>query len=351
MFDVSVQVSRTDLSDQYLTQLSQLGVDRIDLTSGGSFPGVEEQGYPDLDAVLELKERVRSYGLRINRVTLPDVGAEFITGESEDRTPIENSVRALKVFAEAGFPIARQRFAGSTFPQLTEQYDAVQRGGQIGRGERLKSELQLAGETNGESGEGTVSGSSHPRPSSEELDAWWDRFFSVYDELVAVADDTGIKLGMHPSDTPNHHVPFDGIGLNRILDRYPGPQVGVIYCVGTRAEAGGSSLVLDELNQFGRKDRLFLVHVRNVRGSLATAGAFEETLLDDGDLRIFRILQELRDVGFSGCINPDHVPQLAGDTENRMIAWGYSVAYLKAMCAALSQSGGVRAPGTQPPRD
>jgi len=338
MFDVSVQVSRTDLSDEYLTQLTQLGVDRLDFTSGGSFPGVEEQGYPDLDAVLELKERVRSYGLRVNRVTLPDVGEAFMTGESDDETPIENSVRALEVFAEAGFPLARQRFAGSTFPELTERYDAVQRGGQVGRGERLKSDLRLASERDHDPADADA-GSVHPRPASDELDAWWGRFFAVYDGLVPVADDTGIKLGMHPSDTPNHHVPFDGIGLNRILDRYPSPQVGVIYCVGTRAEAGGSSLVLDELNHFGRKDRLFLVHVRNVRGSLATAGAFEETLLDDGDLKIFRILQELENVGFSGCINPDHVPQLAGDTENRMIAWGYSVAYLKAMCAALAQQG------------
>jgi len=337
MFDVSVQVPRTDLSDQYLTRLAQLGVDRLDFTVGHGFSGVDEQGYPDLDAVLELKERVRSYGLRVNRVTLPDVGEAFMRGESDDRTPIENSVRALEVFAEAGFPLARQRFAGSTFPRLTERYDAEQRGGQTSRGERLKSETRLTSEADDVSDGSSLVESTYPRPSSDELDAWWDRFFAVYDELVPVADDTGIKLGMHPSDTPNHHVPFDGVGLNRILDRYPSPQVGIIYCVGTRAEAGGSSLVLDELNHFGRKDRLFLVHVRNVRGSLATSGAFEETLLDDGDLKIFRILQELQAVGFSGCIDPDHVPRLAGDTEHRMIAWGYSVAYLKAMCAALAQ--------------
>jgi len=337
MFDVSVQVSRTDLSDEYLTQLTQLGVDRLDFTNGSSFPGVEEQGYPDVEGLLELKERVRSYGLRVNRVTLPDVGQEFMAGATEDRTPIENSVRALEAFAEAGFPIARQRFAGSTFPGLTERYDAVQRGGLVSRGERLAYDDESA-DGDWEAAVGGVKGTSS-RPSPEDLDAWWDRFCAVYDELVPVADEHDIKLGMHPSDTPNHHVPFDGIGLNRIIDRYPSPQVGVVYCVGTRAEAGGMPLVLDELNHFGRKDRLFLIHVRNVRGSLATAGAFEETLLDDGDLNIFRILEELENVGFDGCINPDHIPQIEGDTENRMIGWGYGVAYLKAMTAALAQRG------------
>jgi mannonate dehydratase len=91
-----------------------------------------------------------------------------------------------------------------------------------------------------------------------------------------------------------------------MIDRYPSPQVGVIYCVGTRAEAGGSSLVLDELNHFGRKDRLFLV--------------------------------QLETVGFSGCINPDHIPEMAGDADHGTIGTGYSVGYLKAMTAALAQS-------------
>jgi mannonate dehydratase len=323
VFDVSVQVNRTDLSEEYLTQLTQLGVDRLDFTVGSSFPGVEEQGYPDLDGLLELKEQVRSYGLRVNRVTLPDIGEGFMSGESDDRTPVENSVRALEAFAEAGFPIARQRFAGSTFPALTERYDAVHRGGMVNRGERLSLDAREAGDG---------------RMSPDELDAWWDRFFSVYDELVPVADRTGIKLAMHPSDTPNHHVPFDGIGLNRIIDRYPSPQVGLVYCVGTRAEAGGSSLVLDEINHFGRKDRIFLVHMRNVRGSLATAGGFEETLLDDGDLNVYQIFEALESVGFSGCVNPDHLPEITGDTDHGMVSGGYSVGYLKAMGAALEQS-------------
>ncbi len=323
MFDVSVQVSHTDLNDRLLTQLTQLGVDCLDLTNGTSFPGVEEQGYPDLEELLTLRERVRDYGLRINRVTLPDIDASFMAGDADEEA-ISNSVRALEVFAEAGFPIARQRFAGSTFPDLTQRYEATQRGGVISRGERL-------------TGSGVQDDANSARPSSAALDAWWERFFAVYDELVPVADDRDIKLGMHPSDTPNHHVPFDGIGLNRLLDRYRSPQVGLIYCVGTRAEAGGSALVLDELNHFGRKNRLFLVHVRNVRGSLATAGAFEETMLDDGDLPIFRILAELERVGFDGCINPDHIPRIEGDTDDRMIGWGYGVAYLKAMGAALAQ--------------
>ena len=78
-----------------------------------------------------------------------------------------------------------------------------------------------------------------------------------------------------------------------------------------------------------------MVHFRNIRGSLATSTGFEEVLLDDGDLNMFRILKELRKVGFDGCINPDHIPLIPGDGPDRAIGWAYSVGYIKALLAAL----------------
>lgn len=90
-------------------------------------------------------------------------------------------------------------------------------------------------------------------------------------------------------------------------------------------------LVLDEINNYGRKGRIFLVHFRNVRGSLATAGGFEEVLLDDGDMNMFKVLLELKRVGFSGCLNPDHIPNLEGN-----VGLAYSIGYIKALFAALA---------------
>jgi mannonate dehydratase len=75
--------------------------------------------------------------------------------------------------------------------------------------------------------------------------------------------------------------------------------------------------------------------MRNVRGSLASSGGYEETLLDDGDLNMFKILKELQKVGFNGYINPDHIPSLPGDNQTKDVGWGYSVGYVKALLAAL----------------
>ena len=146
-------------------------------------------------------------------------------------------------------------------------------------------------------------------------------------------------MSVHPSDTPNQDTPFGGIGFHRITDAYPSRNVGYLYCCGTRAESGGSAIVMDEINNYGRKGKIFMVHFRNVRGSLATAGGFEETLLDDGDMNMFKILLELRRIGFDGCLNPDHYPMLEGDVKqvdgNRQ-SFAYSVGYIKALLAALA---------------
>jgi mannonate dehydratase len=207
------------------------------------------------------------------------------------------------------------------------RYDAVQRGGSITRGESMGLTKQ-----------------KKETPTYEELQAWWEQFLIVYRQLVPIAEEYKVKLSMHPSDTPNVDTPFGGLGFHRVTDSFPSKQVGYIYCIGTRSEAGGSALVLDEINHYGRKGRIHLIHMRNIRGSLPTSGGFEETLLDDGDLNMFKILLELKKVGFEGCINPDHIPVLEGDDRNQHsgdrrtacgIGLAYSIGYLKALLCAL----------------
>lgn len=334
---VSITSYTTELKDGDLRQLCQLGVDCIDFGKGSAFAGVNEQGYPDLDQLLKLKQRIRSFGLDINRVTLPDLTMKFMRNEQGCEQELENSIHAIKVFGEAGIPIVRQRFEGDTFPYLTTKYRAIQRGGAIARGESLG----FAKET-------------FPHPSLEEHEQYWERFCEAYKQLVPVAEEANVLIGMHPSDSPHPGTPFGGLGYRRIIDAFPSKNVGYVYCIGTRAEEGGSQLVLNEINQYGRKGKLFLVHFRNIRGSLPTTKAFEEALLDDGDLNMFKILLELHKVGFNGCLNPDHVPILEGvDIEpypswpNTCIKWNYnnigyaySIGYIKALLTALTEIAG-----------
>lgn len=317
MIRVAVFKHQAELTDTYLQQMVALGADCLDLGRDTDMPGVAEQGYPDLDQVLALRKRMRAIGIDINRVTLPTLTKTFMEDRAGAEDELENGAKALRVYGEARLPIARQRCEGDVFPQLMNRYRSVHRGGYRSRGETLD-----------------YANPRHETPSKAELDKWWGRFCIAFERLVPIAEEMDIKLAVHPSDTPNVDTPFGGLGFHRIIDAFPSPNVGYVYCIGTRSQAGGSSLVMDEINNYGRKGKIFMVHMRNIRGSLATAGAFEETLLDDGDLNMFKVLKELKKVGFDGCINPDHIPEIPGDTDIKSVGWAYSIGYVRALLTA-----------------
>ncbi len=315
---MKVSVWSGDLSDSYLKLVAQLGVDCIDFNRGTDFSHDKNGGCPDLSYVMKVKRRVCSFGLEINRVTLPDITEKFMKSQKSGEDELDNTCRALKVFGEAEVPLARQRFAGETVDWGVTHYKSVHRGGYCSRGEKVdSSRLQQEAFT------------------EEETEGWWRRFRLVYERLVPIAEEHNVKLAIHPSDPPLQDAPLDTSGFSRVVKEFPSKNVGYIYCCGTRGEAGGLPLVLDEIRNYGHGRRIFQVHFRNVKGNLASSGRFEETLLDDGDMNMFKILQALKDVGFDDCLNPDHIPAVEGDGKQAHQGLAYSIGYVKAQIAAL----------------
>ena len=123
------------------------------------------------------------------------------------------------------------------------------------------------------------------------------------------------------------------IGLNRIFESIPSKNLGVLYCCGTRYESGTN--IYDEIRYFGRKRKIFHVHLRNVRGRIPITGGYEEVDIDDGEINLYRVLKTLREINYRGVINPDHVPTYVGDRENKMIAWAHAVGYVQGLLATL----------------
>ena len=303
--------------DSFLRAVTQLGVDSLDHVPVPHVPG---EGYPDLDGLLEVRKRVRSWGMDWNRLSLPVLSEEFMRGEDGFEAELEPVVKTMQVYAEAGVPIIRAAFANDRFPWMSKHYETTHRGGYVYGGQS----------------KGMAEDKSGP-PSQETLDTWWQQFCFAYERLVPIAEDYSTKLVMHPSDCPHPDTPFGSLGFHRIIDAFPSRSVGYMYCCGTRAEAGGLPLVLDEIHNYGRKGRLCTVHFRNVRGSFPTAGGYEEVLLDDGDMNMFKIVRALKEVGFAGCLNADHIPPLEGDDNDTTFqGLAYSVGYMKALLAAAA---------------
>ena len=93
---IRISASAGDLSDSHLRRITQLGVDTVDSGEARDLPGVRERGYPDLDQGVEIRKRVRSWGLDVNRVTPPDISQDFMRGDAGLRDELADAVRDLE---------------------------------------------------------------------------------------------------------------------------------------------------------------------------------------------------------------------------------------------------------------
>ena len=157
-------------------------------------------------------------------------------------------------------------------------------------------------------------------PISE--DELWVNLEYFLRRVVPVAEKAGVKLAMHPDDPPLS--PIRGVSrimrsienYERLLEIIPSPVNGITLC------QGNFTLMTDDLpgviRKFGRKDKIFFVHFRDVRG---TPQKFEETWHDSGKTDLLACLKAYREIGFNGVLRPDHVPTVEGDSNENA---GYS---------------------------
>src|SRR5262245_4336932 len=173
---------------------------------------------------------------------------------------------------------------------------------------------------------------SHDRAYSE--DEIWENFSSFIREVAPVAEEAGVKIGIHPDDPPG--VDLAGVprcifgnfaGYKHALEIADSPNVGVCFCVGCWLEGGElmRNGVLESIRYFAEQGKLFKVHFRNVDAPLPH---FVETFVDDGYMDMYRVMRELRAVGFNGVAIADHIPLMADD---RRIGTAYTIGYMKAL--------------------
>ena len=173
--------------------------------------------------------------------------------------------------------------------------------------------------------------------SEEEL---WHNLEHFLRIVIPVAERSHVKLAMHPDDPPLS--PIRGVGrimrsvdnFQRLLDLVPSPMNGITLC------QGNFTLMSEDLpgviRHFGRQDKIFFVHFRDVRG---TPEQFSETWHDDGQTDMLACMKAYRDIGFEGVLRPDHVPTMEGDSNDRpgysSIGRLYAVGYILGLREAV----------------
>ncbi|MFB6105615.1 MAG: mannonate dehydratase [Halobacteriaceae archaeon] len=172
-------------------------------------------------------------------------------------------------------------------------------------------------------------------PETEASDATaedlYDNLQYFLDEVVPVAEEAGVKLGLHPSDPPRESVRGMARIANsvdsydRVLDMYDSEANGVTFCQGNFAAMGVD--VPETIRHFG--DRINFVHFRDVDGD---ADGFVETWHDDGPTDMLAAMRAYEDaVDDDVVMRPDHVPTMAGEDnsnpgyhmQGRLFAIGY----------------------------
>jgi mannonate dehydratase len=166
----------------------------------------------------------------------------------------------------------------------------------------------------------------------------WENYTYFIREVTPVAEEEGIRIGIHPDDPPVPDlggVPrcifssFDG--YRRALEIADSPNVGMCLCVGCWLE-GGRQMgrdVLETINYFGSRGKIFKVHLRNVSAPLPH---FVETFLDNGCMDMYQVMKALRKVNFDGVVIPDHIPSMVG---GRLVGTAYTIGYMKALLAGV----------------
>lgn len=159
-------------------------------------------------------------------------------------------------------------------------------------------------------------------------DEVWGTFTELVQEVVPVAEQAGVRIGLHPDDPPVPslggiaRVFADFAGYRRALEIAGSPSFGLCFCAGTWAEGAhtGPDLVA-ELRDLATQGSVFKVHFRNVD---ATLPRFRETLPDEGWLDMAEVLDALAGSPTDVALLPDHVP--GGELEA-----AYTVGYIRAL--------------------
>ncbi|HOK46514.1 MAG TPA: mannonate dehydratase [Bryobacteraceae bacterium] len=297
------------LTDEDLILAKQLGMEWVNTWSTP-------------DKYQDIVRRVESFGLKVAKIGNGRVhnNAAIVLGLPGRDEKIEEFKQNLRALAAAG--IRYQLYAHMANGVWSTERETARGGASCRAFDASKKPFS--------------GGSSHNnvyferKYTDDELWANWEYFVR---RIAPVAEETGVKIGVHCDDPPgltlgNLQRPiFSSFeGYKRALEIANSPNIGMGLCVGCWLE-GGPAMgrnVLETIDYFGGLKKLFIVHFRNVSSPLPH---FRETFLNEGYMDMY-IMKRLRQVNFDGVLIADHWPATIGGDR---IAHAYTLGYIQAL--------------------
>lgn len=319
----------SDASDEDLQFFQQLGVE-------WAMVGIRDQSLHTLDYYKHTVKRFADHGLKIYRIT--NVSVHNVPEITLNLPGRDAKVEEFKQF------IRNISAAGVKYNTYAHMANGIWSSGRAeGRGgmdARMLDISKAKGHWAGKIYEGDL---THGRRYTEE--ELWENFAHLMQEIVPVAEEEGVFIGIHPDDPPVYDL--GGIprcmfgnfaGYKKAMEIADSPNIGVCLCVGCWLEGGVQGMgnsPADAIRHFGEKGQLFKVHFRNVSNPMPEPWA--ETLIDNGYQDMHLVMRALREVNFDGCIIPDHIPAMLGGPR---VGTAYSIAYMRALVQAVNNEYG-----------
>jgi mannonate dehydratase len=309
-------------------RVKQLGVDHVIARYPGRIPWQEAP-------LRELIDRLKGHGLTVGNIMISGF-PKTIYGRPGRDEEIDLVIQSIRAAGKVGLPVIEYNFYAH---RLTEGYYAET--GRAGAGltafdyDKVKDLPPLE------------------REGAHSLDEMWANVTYFLKAVVPVAEQSGVRLALHPNDPPapisrgSGQIMSTLAGWKRLIDIVKSPSNGLTFDCGVTRELGEDPV--EVCRDLGARDCINHVHYRNVTVQKPYE-KYTEVFLDEGDNNMFLVMKELVRQKYPRLIYPEHPRALDYDRERPNFrstypggggyaAYAFNVGYTRAMLqAALSSS-------------
>ena len=272
-----------DADEAAMRRLRQIGVDSV-LMGGPRIPWQEAEIRARMD-------RFKAGGLSLCNMMIGGFPNTLYgkSGRDEEIEKVRASVRAA---GRAGLPVIEYNFYAH---RLVEGY--YEEAGRAGTGmtafdyDRVKDLPPL------------------PSEGVHTLEEMWSNITYFLKAVVPVAEESGVRLALHPNDPPaplsrgSGQIMGTVAGWKRLIEIAPSPSNGITFDCGVTREMGEDPV--EVCRYFGDRDRINHMHFRNVRVRKPYE-KYTEVFLDEGQVDMFAVMKELVRQKYYRALYPEH---------------------------------------------
>jgi len=308
--------------EETMRRVRQLGVEFV-LSEGPRIPWGEGQ-------IRALMDRLKAGGLTLGNLMIGGFPNTLYGRPGRDEE-IDKVCQSIRAAGRAGLPVVEYNFYAH---RLVEGYYEVK--GRAGAGltafdyKRVKDLPPL------------------PAEGAHTLDEMWSNVTYFLKAVVPVAEESGVRLALHPNDPPAPVSRGSGqimgtlAGWKRLVDIVPSKSNGITFDCGVTKELGEDPV--EVCRYFGDRDCINHVHFRNVRVEVPRE-KYTEVFLDEGQVDMFAVMKELVRQRYPRMVFPEHPRGLDADRDvpgfrsgypggGGYTGYAYNVGYTRAMLQA-----------------